>query len=151
LRGDWGFRDPPAVRTPRALFVVPAVLLWSALAAASSPDLDRQIQALKGTAADVEALDSDRRVREEIGVLKSWLDEASNYNARGAENTSRKFLDLCVGQTELIRQRLQTVKLQAEAADKRKTIADTKKQIQQTREAIEKAKQKKAVLEAQTR
>lgn len=131
--------------------LVLAASLWPAVAWSGNADIERQITALRGTANDMESLDSERRVREEIGVLRQWLDEAWNFNTRGAESTAKRFLDLCVGQTELIRQRINTVRATIEADKREAAIADTKKKIQQTKDAIEKARQRKAVLEAQTK
>jgi hypothetical protein len=140
-----------AVRILRSLSVALVVILWSAVAWSGSPDIERQIQALRGTANDMEALDSERRVREEIGVLRQWLDEAWNFQSRGADGTAKRFLDLCVGQTELIRQRINTVKAGSDADKREAAVADTKNKIQKTREALDKAKTKKSVLEAQTK
>jgi hypothetical protein len=127
------------------------LVLWPAAAWSGSPDVERQITALRGTANDMEALDPERRVREEIGVLRQWLDEAWNYNSRGAESAAKRFLDLCVGQTELIRQRINTVKATLSADKRKQAVAETQQKIQQTRSAIEQAKLKKAALEAQTK
>jgi hypothetical protein len=99
----------------------------------------------------MEALDTDRRVREDIGQLRSWLDEAWNYQSRGAENTTRRVLDLCVAQSELIRQKLTTVKLGDEADKAQAAVAETKKRIKQKRDAIEKAKARKIALETQVK
>jgi hypothetical protein len=116
--------------------------------ARASTDLEREIQALRATANDMEALDTERRVRDDIGVLRAWLDEAWNQQARGSGESARRTLTLCVAQTDLIRQRLAAVKAEDAAAKRRRDAAELRARIKEKRASLEEAKAKKAVLEA---
>jgi hypothetical protein len=126
----------------RRLFVLLALLLTALPASADKQDVKREIQAQQAAASDLQALDTNRVVADEITLLKTWLDEASNKPGQ-----AREILERCLNQADLIRKKLVTAKLKAEAEQKEKAVRDAREKIKQTQKALADATVKKKAME----
>jgi hypothetical protein len=116
--------------------------------AGEEDDLQRQIDTQKAGVPDLERLDELRATGDEITLLKGWLEEAWNLRAKHEYDQVREVLDRCLGQAELIRQKIAVSKLRAQAARREAELRDVRTKIDQSRKALRDTAQKRRALEA---
>jgi outer membrane murein-binding lipoprotein Lpp len=155
--------DPAIRRSLPSLFhVVPAALaplvfgavLWLApgrAVAGEADDLQAMIDRARNGVTDLERLDEKGAARDEVAVLRSWLDESWRLRSEHKYDDVRIVLDRCDAQAEMIRQKIQASKLMAQAAEREEKVAHQRADNEKTRKAIEQARLAKAALEAKTR
>ena len=119
-----------------------ALLCMAGTASADSTDIKREIKAQQSAASDLLALDTHKAVADEIALLKTWLDEASNKQER-----SREVLDRCLAQADLIRLKIAVSKITAKAAAHERAARDAKDKVTATQKALEDAIVKKKAME----
>jgi hypothetical protein len=134
------------MRRPLVLSII-AVMCLASGAYAGSADLQREIKAQQSAASDLAALDTGKVVQDEIALLKSWLDEAWNRQAKDQSSRARESLERCLAQSDLIRQKLTTAKAMADAASREKAAKDARDKLQRTKKALEDAIVKKKAME----
>lgn len=128
------------------------VLLGSSIAVAGeADDLQRMIDTAKQAANDLERLDEQKAVREDITMMRSWLDTAWRLRSDQKYDEVRVVLDRCQAQAEMIRQRTLAAKLSAEAARKEDEVRKVRDKIARTKQAIQDATLQKAGLEARVK
>jgi hypothetical protein len=120
----------------------------SQVRAGEEDDLQRQIETQKAGVADLERLDELRAVGDEITLLKRWLEEAWDLRAKHEYDQVREVLDRCLGQAELIRQKINVSKLRAQVAQREAELRDVRKKIDLSRRALQQTAQKRRALEA---
>jgi len=116
--------------------------------AGEEDDLQRQIDTQKAGVPDLERLDELRATGDEITLLKGWLEEAWNLRAKHEYDQVREVLDRCLGQAELIRQKIAVSKLRAQVARREAELRDVHTKIDQSRKALQQTSQKRRALEA---
>ena len=134
------------MRRPLVLSII-AVMCLASGAYAGSADLQREIKAQQSAASDLAALDTGKVVQDEIALLKSWLDEAWNRQAKDQGSRARESLERCLAQSDLIRQKLTSAKAMADAASREKAAKDARDKLQRTKKALEDAIVKKKAME----
>ena len=125
--------------------------LGGAARAGEEDDLQRQIDTQKSSVADLERLDDLKAVTDEIGRLKSWLDEAWALRAKHEYDDVRGVLDRALAQAELIRQKIAASKLRAQADKREGELQQTRRKIDQSRKALADTTIKKKALEASSK
>jgi len=123
------------------------VLLSATAYAGSNPDLQREIKLQQTAAKDLAALDANRVVQDELTLLNTWLDEAWNKQSKDQTGRAREVLDRCTAQAELIRQKIATAKIKAEAAAHENAARDAREKVRKTQKALEDATVKKKAME----
>ena len=118
--------------------------------AGEEDDLQRQIDTQRSGAADLERLDELKATGDEIAILRSWLDEAWNLRAKHEYDQVREVLDRSLKQADLIRTKITTAKLRAQAAKREAALADLRAKIVKTRKALADTTAKKKALEGST-
>jgi hypothetical protein len=129
------------------LLSLAALALAATTARAGSADLKREIQAQQSAANDLAALDPGHMVADEIALLKTWLDEAWDRQTKDQGARAREALDRCLAQGDLIRQKITTGKMLAQAAEHEKAAADAKDKLAATKKALDEANVKKKAME----
>lgn len=124
------------------LFSLVALLSLAGAAYADSNDLKREIKAQQSAANDLLALDTHKAVADEVALLKTWLDEASNSQER-----SREVLDRCLAQADLIRLKIAVSKITAKAAAAERAAREAKDNVNTVQKALEDAIVKKKAME----
>lgn len=127
-----------------ALFILSA---GQALAGQEAEDLKRQIESQRATVPDLERLDDKHLVTDEITLLKSWLDEAWAQYSKEEWKRVREVVDRCIGQAELIRQKITAAKMTAYATDREAQVRATRDKIDRTKKALLDAQSTKKALE----
>src|SRR5262245_3047023 len=121
-------------------FVIVSFLVCVAAAAhAGANDIQREIKAQQSAANDLAALDTNRQAADEIALLKTWLDEAWDKQAKDQGVRAREVLDRCLAQAELIRQKIATAKIKAEADAREKAARDARDRVKRTQKALDDA------------
>src|SRR6266498_4025944 len=92
-----------------------ALLHEAGPAEAGNKDHEREIKAQQSAANDLANLDTGRVVQDEITLLRTWLDESATKLSMDQGARAREALDRCVAQADLIRVKLATAKLKADA------------------------------------
>jgi hypothetical protein len=115
--------------------------------AGEEDDLQRQIDTQRASAADLERLDELKAVGDEIGLLRSWLDEAWNLRAKHEYDQVRDVLDRALKQEDLIRAKITVSKLRAQEQKHEAALKDLRDRIAKTRKALQDTVDKKKVLE----
>jgi hypothetical protein len=115
--------------------------------AGEEDDLQRQIETQRTGANDLDKLDDLHATTEEIILLKSWLDEAWRLRSKHEYDQVREVLDRCLGQAELIRQKINAAKLRAQLQKREAAVAELRAKIQRTRKALQETTIKKKALE----
>jgi hypothetical protein len=136
--------------TPRVLItaVALAIVIEGGFAlAGEEDDLQRQIEIQRTGAADLERLDELKAVSDEIGLLRSWLDEAWNLRSKHEYDQVREVVDRAREQADLIRAKITVSKLKAQAAQRETALAQLRAKITRTRKALADAAAKKKQLE----
>lgn len=115
--------------------------------AGEADDLQRQIDYLKQTTADLERQDDQKAVASDIMMMRSWLDTAWTLRSQEKYDEVRISLDRCEAQANMVRQKLTAAKLAAQAAAKEDEVNRVRSQLSRTKKALENAKIQKARLE----
>lgn len=134
-------------------FMAIALLLLGGTGAAQAgeeDDLQRQIETQRSGVNDLERLDELRATTDEITLLKSWLDEAWSLRSKHEYDQVREVLDRCLAQAELIRQKINASKLNAQAQSRESALLLLKSKIARTRKALQDTVVKKKSLEGGT-
>jgi hypothetical protein len=114
-------------------------------------DLKRQIDVQRTGIGDLERLDEKRSAVDELALLKSWVDEATNQHTKEEFDRVREVLDRVTAQAELIRQRITASKASAVAADREAALKRSKEKVERTKAAIQQATINKKALEMNTK
>jgi hypothetical protein len=101
--------------------------------------------------SDLERLDERAAAKQEIGILRTWLNEAWTLRSEQKYDDVRVVLDRCDAQAEMIRQKTLAAKAMSLATDKETRVAKLRADIEKARRGIEEKKQQKATLEARTK
>ena len=131
----------------RLIVLTLVALLHAPLAFAGNKDLEREIKAQQSAANDLANMDANRVVQDEITLLRSWLDEASTRLAKDQGTRARESLDRCVAQADMIRVKLVTAKLKADAAAREQAAREAREKVKKTQKALEDAIVKKKAME----
>ena len=121
--------------------------LGGAARAGEEDDLQRQIDTQKSSVADLERLDELKAVTDEIGRLKSWLDEAWGLRAKHEYDEVRTVLDRALKQEDLIRAEITVSKLRAQELKREASLKEIKDKIARTRKTLQETSDKKKTLE----
>lgn len=135
----------PAMRRFFSLSVI--VLLYAGVSYADGPNMTREIKAQQAAVNDLSALDTNRAVPDEIALLKTWLDEAWNHQSKDQGQKAREVVDRCTAQADLIRQKIITAKIKAEADAHEKAAREVREKLKRTQKALEDAIVKKKAME----
>lgn len=114
--------------------------------AGEADDLQRMIDAARTAANDLERLDEQKAVREEVTLMRVWLDAAWRMRSDQKYDEVRVVLDRCQAQGDMIRQKIIAVKASSEAARKEEEVRSLRAKIAKTKEAIQAATLQKAAL-----
>jgi hypothetical protein len=132
------------------LLVVLVVVGWLGLPsrarAGEADDLQRMIDAARTGANDLERLDDQKAVREEITLMRVWLDTAWRLRSDQKYDEVRVVLDRTQAQGDMIRQKIISVRASSEAARKEEEVRTLRAKIAKTKEAIQAATLQKAAL-----
>jgi len=139
------------MRIRTILVAVSLVGLSSIVVAGEADDLQRMIDTAKQNAKDLEGLDEQKSVREELTMLRVWLDAAWRLRSDAKFDEVRVVLDRCQAQGDMIRQKIAAAKLSAEAARKEDELKRMRAQVAKTKEAIQAAMLQKAALEGRSK
>ncbi len=127
---------------------------WSlaprAAVAGEEDDLQRQIETQRSGVNDLDRLDDLRATTEEITLLRAWLDEAWNLRSKHEYDQVREVLDRCIGQAELVRQKISAAKLRAQVQKREATVNELRAKIAATKKALQDTQIKKKALEEPT-
>jgi hypothetical protein len=121
--------------------------LGGAARAGEEDDLQRQIDTQKSSVADLERLDELKAVTDEIGRLKSWLDEAWGLRAKHEYDEVRTVLDRALKQEDLIRDEITVSKLRAQELKREASLKEIKDKVARTRKTLQETSDKKKTLE----
>jgi hypothetical protein len=121
--------------------------LGGAAQAGEEDDLQRQIDTQKSSVADLERLDELKAVTDEIGRLKSWLDEAWGLRAKHEYDEVRTVLDRALKEEDLIRNEITVSKLRAQELKREASLKEIKEKIARTRKTLQETSEKKKTLE----
>jgi hypothetical protein len=121
--------------------------LGGAARAGEEDDLQRQIDTQKSSVADLERLDELKAVTDEIGRLRSWLDEAWGLRAKHEYDEVRTVLDRALKQEDLIRDEITVSKLRAQELKREASLKEIKDKIARTRKTLQETSEKKKTLE----
>lgn len=139
----------------RTLFLVAALAMapgaLTPALAGEADDLQRMIDVARQGANDLERLDDQRAVREDITLLRVWLDSAWRLRSEQKYDEVRVVLDRCQAQADMIRQRITATKLSSEAAAKEAQLARVRANIDNTKKTLQKTLMEKAGLEAKAK
>jgi hypothetical protein len=151
---------PAALRLPGLTSAVAAAPLALTLlltlrgrtaAAGEADDLQAMIDRARNGVTDLERLDEKGAARDEVAVLRNWLDESWRLRSEHKYDDVRIVLDRCDAQAEMIRQKIQASKLVAQAVEKEEKVARQRADNDKTRKAIDQARLLKASLEGKSR
>jgi hypothetical protein len=118
--------------------------------AGEEDDLQRQIETQRSGANDLDRLDDLRATTDEITMLRTWLDEAWNLRSKHEYDQVREVLDRCIGQAELVRQKISAAKLRAQMQKREATVNELRAKITATKKALQETQVKKKALEEPT-
>ena len=119
-------------------------------AAGEEDDLQRQIETQRAGVNDLDRLDDLRATTDEITMLRTWLDEAWSLRSKHEYDQVREVLDRCIGQAELVRQKISAAKLRAQVQKREATVNDLRAKITATKKALQDTQIKKKALEEPT-
>lgn len=97
---------------------------------------------------DLERLDELRTTREEITMLRLWLDISWRLRSEQKYDEVRVVLDRCQAQADMIRQMIAASKVVAKANEKEAEVKALRAEIAKTRQAIQAATLEKTALQA---
>ena len=116
-------------------------------AGARADDLKARLESQSSAVTDLQRLDQYRAMEQEIGLLRSWLDEAFTELAREEEDTVRRILDRCDAQAVHIREGIEASKLIHDAEQADAALRASRARVEKTRRDLEQAQIKKKALE----
>ena len=119
--------------------------------AGEADDLQRMIDTAKQAANDLERLDEQKAVREEITLLRVWLDAAWRLRSDQKYDEVSVVLDRCQAQGDMIRQKIVAAKASAEAGRKEEEVKQLRERIAKAKEAIQAATLQKAALDGRVK
>jgi hypothetical protein len=119
--------------------------------AGEADDLQRMIDTAKQAANDLERLDEQKSVREEITLMRVWLDSAWRLRSEQKYDETRVVLDRCQAQGDMIRQKIVASKASADAARKEDEVRKLRDKIAKTKQAIQDVTLQKAALEGRVK
>lgn len=119
----------------------------SAAWAGEADDLQRMIDTQRQAASDLERLDDTKTVREDITLMRVWLDTAWRLRSETKYDDVRVVLDRVNAQAEMIRDRINAAKASAQAEKKEAELQAIRDQNTRLKEQIQAATIKKAQLE----
>lgn len=125
-----------------------AGLFSSSVWAGEADDLQRMIDGAKQGTNDLERLDELRTTREEITMLRLWLDISWRLRSEQKYDEVRVVLDRCQAQADMIRQMIAASKVVAKANEKEAEVKALRAEIAKTRQAIQAATLEKTALQA---
>ena len=135
-----------------ATILLGASLAFSSVAlAGEADDLQRMIDTARQGANDLERLDELKASREDLTLLRVWLDAAWRLRSEEKYDEVRVVLDRCQAQGDMIRQRIAAAKLTLEATKKEDEVKRLQSLIAKTKEAIQTATLQKAALDGRTK
>jgi hypothetical protein len=120
-------------------------------AAGEADDLQAMIDRARQGTQDLERLDERGTSREDVTLLRTWLDEAWRFRSEQEFDKVRVVLTRCDAQAEMIRQKIAASKVSAQAAEKEAGLKRLRDDIDKTKKAIHQAALQKAGLEARTK
>lgn len=129
-------------------------VLWAGAPVAhagEADDLQSMIDRARQGASDLERLDVQNAARDEITLMRVWLDEAWRLRSDQKYDEVRDVLNRCEAQADMIRQKTSAAILAAAATAKETELRRLRDQIEKTRKAIHAATLEKAALEAKTK
>ena len=138
----------------RLATILGAVVLLGASSmavAGEADDLQRMIDTAKQAANDLERLDEQKAVREEITLMRVWLDSAWRLRSDQKYDETRVVLDRVQAQGDMIRQKIVASKVTADATRKEEEVRKVREKIARTKQAIQDATLQKAALEAKVK
>src|SRR5438105_1287273 len=94
------------------------VLVPAAARAGEADDLQRMIDTQRQAASYLEGLDETKAVREDITLIRVWLDTAWRLRSEAKYDDVRVVLDRVTAGAEMIREKINAAKLLAQAAKK---------------------------------
>jgi hypothetical protein len=143
-------RSTPAIQ---AVVIALSLATFSFLAlppvarAGEEDDLQSLIEAQRTGLNDLARLDDLHATTEEITMLKTWLDEAWSLRSKHEYDRVREVLDRCLGQAELVRQKINAAKLRAQMQKREEALAELRGKIDRTRKMLQDTTIKKKALE----
>jgi hypothetical protein len=138
----------------RLATILGAVVLLGASSmavAGEADDLQRMIDTAKQAANDLERLDEQKAVREEITLMRVWLDSAWRLRSDQKYDETRVVLDRVQAQGDMIRQKILAAKATADATRKEDEVRKVRDKIARTKQAIQDANLQKAALEGKVK
>jgi hypothetical protein len=138
-------------RTGTILGVVGLLGFSSMAMGGEADDLQRMIDSARTAANDLERMDEQRSVREDVTLLRVWLDTAWRLRSDQKYDEVRVVLDRAQAQGDMIRQKIIAVKASTEAARKEEEVRQLRAKIAKTKEAIQAATLQKAALEGKVK
>jgi len=138
----------------RLATILGAVVLFGSSSfamAGEADDLQRMIDSAKQATNDLERLDEQKAVREEVTLMRVWLDSAWRLRSDQKYDEVRVVLDRCQAQGDMIRQKILAAKASSEAARKEDEVRKVREKIARTRDAIQQATLQKAALEGRVK
>jgi len=130
------------------LFLFLAATAVPAMArAGEADDLQRQIEYLKQTTNDLSQQDDQKARTTDLTLMREWLDNAWNLRSQEKYDEVRIVLNRCEAQANMVRQRLITDKLAAQADAKEDEVKRVKERLERTKKALQDAKLQKARVE----
>ncbi len=114
-------------------------------------DLKRSIDTHRGSVSDLERQDVQRAVSDEITLLRTWVDEASNLLGQKKMDEVREVLDRLNAQEELIRQKITAAAAGAQASDREAAVRALREKIEKTKDDLEQANVTKKALEVNSK
>jgi hypothetical protein len=124
--------------------------LAPAARAGEADDLQRMIDDNRQSANDLERLDEHKAVREDLTAMRMWLDQAWTLRSQEKYDDVRVVLDRCKAQGDMIRERINASKLNAQATEREAEVQRKRTTLERTKKALEKAKEDKIRLEAKS-
>ncbi len=119
--------------------------------AGEADDLQNMINRARQGASDLELRDERSVVRDEITLLRVWLDEAWAFRSAQKYDEVRAVLDRCDAQGDMVRQKILASLLAAQVAQKDAALKKLRNKIDETKKAIQAATLQKAALEARAK
>jgi hypothetical protein len=129
-----------------------SLLVFSSLArAGEADDLQRMIDNARQRVTDLEKLDTDKVAREDVTLMRVWIDAAWRLRSEQKYDEVRVVLDRLQAQGDMIGERINAGKATAEAVRKEGEVKRLRDRIAKTKEAIQAATLQKAALEGKVK
>ncbi len=151
MQRDCKAKRHPGIAALLAAGLATGLILTGTAWAGEADDLQAMIDRARQGANDLERLDERGAAREDITLLRTWLDHAWGLRSEQKYDDVRDVLNRGDAQAEMIRQRIAAAKISAQAAEREAALRQVKEQIEKTRKAIQEATVQKAALEARSK